>query len=53
MRKILFRTFDGKDILYEGEADGRESVWPIFINEPAYYEKDIAMSLTVKSVEEW
>lgn len=49
----LFRTFDGKDILYEGEADGRESVWPIFINEPAYYEKDIAMSLTVKSEEEW
>lgn len=49
----LFRTFDGADILYEGEADGRESVWPIFINEPAYYEKDIAMSLTVKSVEEW
>ncbi len=49
----LFRTFDGKDILYEGEADGRESVWPIFINEPAYYEKDIAMSLTVKSVEMW
>jgi aspartoacylase len=28
-------------------------VWPIFINEPAYYEKDIAMSLTVRSVEEW
>lgn len=49
----LFRTFDGKDILYEGEADGRESVWPIFINEPAYYEKDIAMSFTVKTVEEW
>jgi hypothetical protein len=49
----LFRTFDGKDILYEGEADGRESVWPIFINEPAYYEKDIAMSLTVKTVEMW
>lgn len=49
----LFRTFDGKDILYEGEADGRSSVWPIFINEPAYYEKNIAMSLTVKSVELW
>ena len=49
----LFRTFDGKDILYQGEADGRESVWPIFINEPAYYEKDIAMSLTVRTVEEW
>ena len=49
----LFRTFDGKDILYEGETDGRESVWPIFINEPAYYEKDIVMSLTVKTVEMW
>ena len=48
----LFRTFDGKDILFEGELDGR-SVYPIFISEPAYYEKDIAMSLTVKSVEEW
>ena len=48
----LFRTFDGKDILFEGEPDGR-SVYPIFINEPAYYEKDIAMSLTVKTVEEW
>ena len=45
----LFRTFDGKDILYEGESP----VYPIFISEPAYYEKDIAMSLTVKSVEEW
>jgi hypothetical protein len=49
----VFRTFDGKDFLYEGEVDGRTSVWPIFINEPAYYEKDIAMSLTVRSVEEW
>ena len=48
----LFRTFDGKDILFEGEIDGR-SVYPIFINEPAYYEKDIAMSLTVKTVEKW
>ena len=48
----LFRTFDGKDILFEGEPDG-QSVYPIFINEPAYYEKDIAMSLTVKTVEMW
>jgi aspartoacylase len=38
--------------LFEGEADGR-SVYPIFINEPAYYEKDIAMSLTLKTVENW
>lgn len=48
----LFRTFDGKDILFEGEPDGRP-VYPIFINEPAYYEKDIAMSLTLKTVENW
>ena len=48
----LFRTFDGEDVLFEGEPDGR-SVYPIFINEPAYYEKDIAMSLTVKTVEKW
>ena len=48
----LFRTFDGKDILFEGEPGGR-SVYPIFINEPAYYEKDIAMSLTLKTVEMW
>lgn len=45
----LFRTFDGKDILYHGESP----VYPIFISEPAYYEKDIAMSLTTKTVEEW
>ena len=48
----LFRTFDGQDILFEGESDGC-SVYPIFINEPASYEKDIAMSLTVKTVEKW
>lgn len=48
----LFRTFDGEDVLFEGEPDGRP-VYPIFINEPAYYEKDIAMSLTVKTVEKW
>ena len=45
----LFRKFDGTDIKYRGESP----VYPIFINEPAYYEKDIAMSLTKKTVEEW
>ncbi len=45
----LFRTFDGEDILYHGESP----VYPIFISEPAYYEKDIAMSLTTKTVEQW
>ena len=45
----LFRTFDVEDILYHGESP----VYPIFISEPAYYERDIAMSLTKKTVEEW
>lgn len=48
-KQPLFRTFDGKDILYDGD----QSVWPIFINEAAYYEKKIAMSFTLKSIEEW
>ena len=38
----MFLTFDGKSIAYEGES----TVWPIFINEAAYYEKGIAMCLT-------
>ncbi|MCF0216961.1 MAG: aspartoacylase [Fibrobacteraceae bacterium] len=45
----LFRTFDGKDIQYHGKSP----VYPIFISEPAYYEKDIAMSLTTKTEELW
>ncbi len=45
----LFRTFDGKDIPYQGA----HSVFPIFINEAAYYEKGIAMSLTLKTEEFW
>lgn len=49
----LFRTFDGKDIPFKREPGDPEVLHPIFINEPAYYEKDIAMSLTVKTVEEW
>lgn len=49
----LFRTFDGKDIQFRREPGDPEVLHPIFINEPAYYEKDIAMSLTVKTVEEW
>jgi len=40
----MFLNFDGKTILYEGES----TVWPNFINEAAYYEKGIAMSLTQK-----
>lgn len=40
----MFLTFDGKTITYEGES----TVYPIFINEAAYYEKGIAMCLTQK-----
>ncbi|AFY56904.1 succinylglutamate desuccinylase [Rivularia sp. PCC 7116] len=38
----MFVTFDGKEIFYQGE----EIVYPVFINEAAYYEKGIAMYLT-------
>lgn len=40
----IFITFDDKTIVYEGAS----IVWPIFINEAAYYEKGIAMCLTQK-----
>ncbi|MGK7919351.1 MAG: aspartoacylase [Trichodesmium sp.] len=40
----MFLTFDGKIIYYEEETP----VWPVFINEAAYYEKGIAMCLTTK-----
>lgn len=40
----IFLTFDGKTIIYEGAS----TVWPIFINEAAYYEKGIAMCFTQK-----
>ncbi|WP_299488410.1 aspartoacylase [Acaryochloris sp. IP29b_bin.137] len=40
----LFLTFQGQTIAYEGNS----RVWPIFINEAAYYEKGIAMCLTQK-----
>ncbi|MEH2277830.1 MAG: aspartoacylase [Nostoc sp.] len=43
----MFLTFEGKDIFYEGEF----TVYPIFINEAAYYEKGIAMYLTQKQQE--
>ncbi|MBW4618231.1 MAG: aspartoacylase [Cyanosarcina radialis HA8281-LM2] len=38
----MFLTFDGEAIAYEGKS----TVYPIFINEAAYYEKGIAMCLT-------
>ena len=40
----MFLTFDNHAIAYEGES----TVYPIFINEAAYYEKGIAMCLTEK-----
>jgi succinylglutamate desuccinylase len=40
----MFMTFAGETIVYQGE----DIVYPIFINEAAYYEKGIAMSLTQK-----
>ena len=38
----MFLTFDGKTIYYQEETP----VWPVFINEAAYYEKGIAMCFT-------
>ena len=40
----MFLTFDGRAIAYEGSS----TVYPVFINEAAYYEKGIAMCLTQK-----
>jgi aspartoacylase len=42
----MFLTFDGESVLYEGKS----IVYPIFINEAAYYEKGIALCFTQKSV---
>ncbi len=40
----MFLTFEGRAIAYEGTS----TVYPVFINEAAYYEKGIAMCLTVR-----
>jgi succinylglutamate desuccinylase len=40
----IFLTFDEQTITYEGES----TVYPVFINEAAYYEKNIAFCLTQK-----
>jgi len=45
----MFRTFTGHDIPFAGN----ESAWPVFVNEAAYYEKKIAMTLTRKTQEIW
>ena len=42
----MFLTFDGESVLYEGKS----IVYPIFINEAAYYEKGIAMCFTQKQI---
>lgn len=39
----LFISFDGETIPWKGPT-----VWPIFMNEAAYYEKSVAMVLTAK-----
>lgn len=41
----IFQTFEGEQILYEGT----ETVFPTFINEAAYYDNKLAMSLCVKT----
>ncbi len=38
----IFVTFDGEEIFYQGD----DIVYPVFINEAAYYEKGTAMCLT-------
>lgn len=40
----LFLTFGGEVVPYAGES----TVYPVFINEAAYYEKGIALCLTEK-----
>jgi N-acyl-aromatic-L-amino acid amidohydrolase len=42
--KPIFVTLEGEEILYEGES----IVYPVFINEAAYYEKGIAMCICRK-----
>ena len=42
----MFLTFEGESVLYEGKS----TVYPIFLNEAAYYEKGIAMCFTQKQI---
>ncbi len=42
----MFLTFAGESIVYAGKS----TVYPIFINEAAYYEKGIAMYFTQKQI---
>ena len=43
-KATMFNRFDGENIIYQGDV----SVYPIFINETAYWEHKIAMYLTTK-----
>jgi aspartoacylase len=45
----LFLTFDNEIIYYEK----KKTVYPVFINEAAYYEKGIAMMLTEKKMQKY
>lgn len=40
----IFQMFSGKDVFYQGDS----TVYPIFINEAAYYEKGVAFIQTEK-----
>ena len=40
----MFLKLDGSNILYQGS----QTVYPLFINESAYWEKNLAMYLTSK-----
>ncbi len=40
----MFLSFTGEEVFYQGES----TVFPVFVNESAYYEKHIAMVLTEK-----
>jgi aspartoacylase len=42
----MFMTFSGEEIVYKGN----DIVYPIFINEAAYYEKGIAMHISQKEL---
>ena len=42
----LFITLEGEDIIYDKD----EEIYPLFVNEAAYYEKGFAMCLTKKKV---
>ncbi|MBM5817758.1 MAG: aspartoacylase [Cyanobacteria bacterium K_Offshore_surface_m2_239] len=46
----LFLALDGRPLSWEPGPQDPEAVWPVFINEAAYEEKGIALSLTEREV---